>query len=217
MRLLLVDDHALFREGLASLFRYQDDFSVAGEAADAAEAVARARALQPEVILLDLDLPGADGIDAIPALREAAPTAAVVVLTVHDEPDRLFAAIRAGAHGYLVKNVRSRELVAQLRGLAHGEAAIDRRLATQILDEFRRQPVPSAPPVDLTPRELEVLDLVATRLANKEIAKRLNISEHTVKNHLKSILAKLHLRNRREAAAYSLAQGWVRRPTGGGD
>ncbi|HEX5505327.1 MAG TPA: response regulator transcription factor [Thermomicrobiales bacterium] len=211
-RLLLVDDHALFREGLGALFAYQDDFTVVGEAEDAAGALARARALAPDIVLMDIELPGEDGVSATRRLTAAMPAVTVVMLTVRDDSQTLFEAIKAGAQGYLVKNMRSRELLEQLRGLARGEAAISRRLAARILDEIRGEREPGGPEEALTARELEVLELVAARLANAEIAARLAISEHTVKNHLKSILAKLHLRNRHQAAAYGVARGWLPRP-----
>jgi len=215
-RLLLVDDHALFREGLAGLFAYQDDFVVVGEAADAQTALAQTAALQPDIVLMDIDMPGADGIATTRRLKSEFPDVIVVMLTVHDATDKLLDAIKAGAQGYLVKNIRSTELLDQLRGLKRGEAAITRRMAARILEEFQRgQLSPGSTEGslnDLTARELEVLELVADRLSNKEIAARLVISEHTVKNHMKNILSKLHLRSRRQAADYGLARGWVRPP-----
>jgi DNA-binding NarL/FixJ family response regulator len=134
------------------------------------------------------------------------------MLTAYDDTDRLLDALKAGAQGYLLKNIRSTELLEQLRGLAAGEAPISRRIATRMLEEFGRGRDTEGiePEEDLTPRELEVLELVAARMQNKQIAERLVISEHTVKNHLKNILAKLHLRSRRQAAAYGVARGWVR-------
>ncbi len=210
-RLLLVDDHALFREGLSAVLAYQDDFTVVGEAEDATSALAQARALAPDIVLMDIDLPGEDGVTATRRLKLALPAVTVMMLTVHDDSATLFAAIKAGAQGYLIKNVRSRELLEQLRGVARGEAAISRRMAARILEEIRGQTGPFGPEETLTARELDVLELVAGRLANAAIAARLAISEHTVKNHLKSILAKLHLRNRHQAAAYGVARGWLPR------
>jgi DNA-binding NarL/FixJ family response regulator len=213
-RLLLVDDHALFREGLAGLFAYQDDFKVVGEASDADSAVAQMAQLKPDIVLMDIDMPGEDGISTTRRIKAEFPDVTVVMLTVHDATDKLLDAIKAGAQGYLVKNIRSGELLDQLRGLKRGEAAITRRMAARILDEFQRGQAAAGTrdesASDLTARELEVLTLVADRLSNKQIASRLVISEHTVKNHLKNILSKLHLRSRREAADYGLARGWVR-------
>jgi DNA-binding NarL/FixJ family response regulator len=214
-RLLLVDDHALFREGLAGLFAYQQDFTVVGEAEDADAAVAQAEALRPDLVLMDVDLPGEDGASATRRIKTALPETTIVMLTAYDDTDRLLEAVKAGAQGYLLKNIRSAELLDQLRGLAAGEAPISRRMATRMLEEFRRgheqqEPQSAGLEGELTARELEVLELVAARLQNKEIAARLVISEHTVKNHLKNILAKLHLRSRRQAAAYGVARGWVR-------
>ena len=212
LRLLLVDDHALFREGLISLLSYQDDFTVVGEAEDAESALDQARALEPDIVLMDVELPGEDGVTATRRLKIEMPAVTVVMLTVRDDSQTLFEAIKAGAQGYLIKNVRSRELLEQLRGLARGEAAISRRMAARILDEIQCQTEPFGPEEELTARELEVLELVAARLSNAEIAERLVVSEHTVKNHMKSILAKLHLRNRHQAAAYGIARGWLPRP-----
>ncbi|MGH2532061.1 MAG: response regulator [Thermomicrobiales bacterium] len=212
LRLLVVDDHALFREGLISLLSYQDDFTVVGEAEDAETALARARALAPDIVLMDIELPGEDGVIATQRLTMEMPTVTVVMLTVRDDTQTLFEAIKAGAQGYLVKNVRSRELLEQLRGLARGEAAISRRMAARILAEIRGQTEPFGPEEALTAREMDVLELVAARLSNAEIAARLVVSEHTVKNHMKSILSKLHLHNRRQAAAYGVARGWLPRP-----
>ena len=214
LRLLLVDDHALFREGLISLLSYQEDFTVVGEAEDAKSALEQARILQPDIVLMDVELPGEDGVAATQRLKLEMPAVTVVMLTVHDDSQTLFEAIKAGAQGYLVKNVRSRELLEQLRGIARGEAAISRRIAARILEEIRGQTEPFGPGEELTAREMDVLELVAARLSNAEIAERLVISEHTVKNHMKSILSKLHLRNRHQAAAYGIARGWLPRAKG---
>src|SRR6266516_7526257 len=196
LRLLLVDDHTLFREGLISLLSYQDDFTVVGEAEDAESALEQARALEPDIVLMDIELPGEDGVVVTRWLKMEMPAVTIVMLTVRADSQTLFEAIKAGAAGYLVKNVRSRELLEQLRGLAQGEAAISRRLAARILEEIRGQTAPFGPEEALTARELEVLELVAARLSNAEIAERLVaarlsnaeiaerlvVSEHTVKN-----------------------------------
>src|SRR5262245_1365584 len=163
VRLLLVDDHALFREGLISLLSYHDDFAVVGEAEDAEGALAQASALQPDIVLMDVELPGEDGVLATRRMTTELPAVTVVMLTVRDDTQTLFDAIKAGAQGYLIKNARSREMLEQLRGLARGEAAISRRLAGRILDELRGQTETFGPEEAPTARELEVLALVAAR------------------------------------------------------
>jgi len=213
LRLLLVDDHALFRDGLAALLSYQDDFTVVGEAGDTEGALIQARALHPDLVLMDIELPSEDGIEATKRLKNELPSVTVVMLTARDDSELLFEAIKAGAQGYLIKNTRSRELVEQLRGLARGEAAISRRMAARMLEEVRGHAGPFGPEEELTPREKEVLELVAARMSNAEIAQRLVVSEHTVKNHMKSILLKLHLSSRRDAATYGFARGWLPRPS----
>src|SRR5262245_18338565 len=212
LRLLLVDDHALFREGLIALLSYQHDFTVVGEAEDAESALDQARALEPDIVLMDVELPGEDGVIATRRLKIEVPAVTVVMLTVRDDTETLFEAIKAGAQGYLVKNVRSRELLEQLRGRVRGEAAIARRMAARILEEIRGETESSAPEEALTAREMDGLEPVAARLSNAEIAERLVVSEHTVKNHMKNILSTLHLRNRHQAAAYGVARGWLPRP-----
>lgn len=211
-RLLLVDDHALFRQSLSNLLTYRGAFEVVGEAANGRDAIAQAGVLRPDIVLMDIDMPVLDGIQATRELILLQPDICIVMLTVFDDQDRLFDAIRAGARGYLVKSIRSHELLEQLQGLVRGEAAISRRMAARILEEFRnleQQAAIMEPDGGLSSREVQVLELVADRLSNKEIAEQLLISEHTVKNHLKHILAKLQLNNRRQAAAYAVARGWV--------
>lgn len=212
IKVLLVDDHALFRDGLASMLSLSEDFVVVGEASNGREALHQAEQLQPDVILMDIDMPDIDGIEATRQIKSAKPEVRIVMLTVYDEQERLFEAIRAGAQGYLLKSIRASELLDQLRGLSQGEAAISRRTAARILDEFRSLEQHAAiiePDGGLSARETQVLELVVDRLSNKEIAEELSISEHTVKNHLKNILAKLQLANRRQAAAYAIARGWI--------
>jgi two-component system, NarL family, nitrate/nitrite response regulator NarL len=204
MRILLVDDHVLFREGVESLLAAQPDLDVIGEAGSVAEAIALARQFQPELILMDFVLPDGTGLDATTAILADLPQVKIVFLTFHDDDERLFAALRAGAKGYLLKNVSSAELLAKLRGVRDGQAALTLDKVTRVLDEFARQaPAPAQPEAvteELTPREREVLAELATGASNQEIAVRLVISVSTVKKHVTSILTKLNVPNRREAA-----------------
>ncbi|MCL7452913.1 MAG: response regulator transcription factor [Anaerolineae bacterium] len=204
MRILLVDDHVLFREGVESLLAAQPDLDVIGEAGSVAEAIALARQFQPELILMDFVLPDGTGLDATTAILADLPQVQIVFLTFHDDDERLFAALRAGAKGYLLKNVSSAELLAKLRGVRDGQAALTPDKVTRVLDEFARQaPAPAQPEAvteELTPREREVLAELATGASNHEIAVRLVISVSTVKKHVTSILDKLNVPNRREAA-----------------
>jgi DNA-binding NarL/FixJ family response regulator len=210
MRLLLVDDHILFREGLASLLNSQPDLSVVGEASSVPEAIELARKLRPDLVLLDLGLPPGNGLDAMRAILADRPETNIVFLTVHEEDDLLFAAIRGGAKGYLLKNTPVSKLLPYLRGVEHGEAAITPLLARRILDEFSHSRPPCEPedgPNELTPREVEVLHELSRGATNRAIADRLVISERTVKNHVSNILSKLHLKNRREATRFARSQG----------
>lgn len=212
LRLMIADDHALFRESLANLLTYRGSFDVVGDAENGKDAIQMALELRPDIILMDINMPDMDGIEATRQIRARLPDVRIVMLTVFDDQERLFEAIRAGAQGYLLKSIRSQELLDQLQGLSRGEAAISRRMAARILDEFRsldQQQTILEPEGGLSARETQVLELVVDRLSNKEIAERLSISENTVKNHLKNILAKLQLSNRRQAAAYAVARGWI--------
>lgn len=202
-RILLVDDHPLTRSALAGLLD-QHGFDVIGEAADGESAIARASELQPDLVLLDLSMPGLDGLSALPRLREAAPTCEVVVLTASGEETNLLAAIRGGAAGYLLKSEPPARIVEFLRGAANGEAALSgtvaRRLLEQVRDNGGRSTgVPDEIAAVLSARELEVLLLLDEHLGTDEIAQRLFISEHTVRSHVKSLLRKLGVSSRREA------------------
>lgn len=206
IRILLVDDHDLFREGLAGIISTQPDMLVIGEAADGLEAVVKARELKPDLILLDIQMPGSDGLEATRKIKQELPEIKVVMLTVRDEDEKLFEAIRYGAQGYLLKSIHSRELLDRIRGAMRGEAAISPALAGRMLEEFRRlsqfKPRETIPDdlAALTLREKEVLSQVALGRSDKEIADQLSISIHTVKTHLRNILAKLQVNTRREAA-----------------
>lgn len=210
LRILLVDDHDLFRKGIARLIDSQPDFQVVGEARDGREALAAALKLDPVVILMDIEMPYWNGVEATRRIKSEMPDARIVMLTVSDDDQNLFAAIRAGASGYLLKSVKPDELFRRLRGVVRGEAAISPLLAAKILIEFSRldQSVPIPQAVDgLSPRETEVLGLVAQGLTNREIGESLHIAENTVKNHLRNILEKLHLSNRAQAAAFAVRHG----------
>lgn len=214
IRILLADDHTLFRKGLASLLQQEPGFAVVGEAANGAEAIRLASSLRPDVILMDLHMPGTDGLQATRAITAALPETRVVMLTVSEEDRDVFEAIKCGAQGYLLKTVDPAELCALLQGVSRGEAPLSPTTAAKILKQFARRedkPASTAPTDALTPRENDVLHLLATGLTNKEIGVRLDIAENTVKNHLKNILAKLHLDNRVQAAAVAIHRGLGRR------
>ena len=211
-RILLVDDHPLTRSALSGLLE-QHGFNVVGEAEDGGEAVARADELQPDLILLDLSMPGVAGLTALPRLREAAPSCEVVVLTASGTEENLLGAIRGGAAGYLLKSEPPERIVGFLRGVANGEAALSGAVARRLLEQVRSSGgrgsgVPDSIASLLSTRELEVLLLLDDHLGTDEIAKRLFISEHTVRSHVKSLLRKLGVSSRREALeALATARG----------
>jgi two-component system, NarL family, response regulator LiaR len=198
---LIADDHAVVREGLRAFLDLQDGIEVAGEAADGQEAVSEAERLRPDVVLMDLVMPHLDGVEAMRELRRRVPQARVVVLTSFLDDERLLPALRAGAAGYLLKNVEPRELARSIRLAAAGEAMIDPAVAARLVDalgEDRRARDPG-----LTPREQEVLDLIERGFANKRIALELGIAEKTVKTHVSHVLAKLGVSDRTQAALYA--------------
>jgi DNA-binding NarL/FixJ family response regulator len=202
-RVLIVDDHPLTRDALGSLLT-QNGFELAGEASDGEEAIERARQLQPELILLDLSMPGMDGLQALPRLREAAPACEVVVLTASVAEENLLASIRAGAAGYLLKTEPPERIVEFLHGAANGDAALSGSIARRLLDKVREgrgssAGVPDSIAAALSAREVEVLLLLDEHLGTDEIASRLYISEHTVRSHVKSLLRKLGVSSRRQA------------------
>src|SRR6478672_2902557 len=211
-RILIVDDHPLTREALSSLLGAHG-LDVIGCASDGAEAIVEAARLQPDLVLLDLSMPGIDGLTALPRLREAAPDCEVVVLTASGTEENLLGAIRAGAAGYLLKSEPPERIVEFLRGVARGEAALSGPVARRLLDQVRAGGgrgggVPDSIAAALSARELEVLLLLDEHLATDEIARRLYISEHTVRSHVKSLLRKLGVSSRREALeALSTARG----------
>lgn len=212
IRVMLVDDHALFRKGVASLLAACPDIEVVGEADTGAEALPKVADLMPDLILMDIQMPEMDGLEATRRIVAEHPYVKIVMLTVAEEDRSLFDAIKAGAQGYLLKKIEPDEFLAMVRGVSRGEAPISRSMASKILGEFGRRvhgPPREDPADQLTPREREVLQLLTQGNTNKEIASVLCVSENTVKNHLKNILAKLHLQNRVQAAAFALREGIV--------
>jgi DNA-binding NarL/FixJ family response regulator len=201
-RILIVDDHPLTRDALTGLLA-QEGFDIVGEAEDGGQAIAAAVSLQPDIVLLDLTMPGMDGLTALPRIRESAPDCEVVVLTASDAEENLLAAIRAGASGYLLKTEPPEQIATFLRGVARGDAALSGGVARRLLERVRDGGRPNGVPEEiarvLSAREVEVLVLLDEHLATDEIAERLFISEHTVRSHVKSLLRKLGVSSRREA------------------
>jgi len=213
-RTLIVDDSELARRGIRAILAGSSLFEIVGEASDGQEGIARVRELTPDLVLMDLRMPQLSGLEAIRLIKEEFPATLVVVLSVSDDPKDLFEAIRCGAQGYLIKNVEPGIWLEYLTSLIQGDARISRAIAERILKEFTRQSAaPGGSLPTLTPREAEILALVARGLANKEIATSLGIVEGTVKRHLQNILAKLHLRNRVELATFAVAQGLTKPET----
>ncbi len=213
LRILLVDDHHLFRKGVAALLAIHKDLKVVGEAGDGYEAVQRARETQPDIILMDINMPKCNGLAVIRAIKQEMPNVRVVMLTVSDSDRDLFAAIKSGADGYLLKNLKPERLFEMLDGMRQGESALSDSLTTSVLDELRqRDRASTAAPVEeagLTERDLQVLECVARGETNRQIAETLSITENTVKIHLHNILGKLHVENRTQAAMYAVREGLV--------
>jgi DNA-binding NarL/FixJ family response regulator len=209
IRVLVVDDQELFRRGLTMLLGVESDIEVVGEAADGISAAALAASTQPDVVLMDVRMPRQTGIEACAALKDAAPQARIIMLTVSDDEADLYDAVKSGASGYLLKDSSIEEVAQAIRVVADGQSLISPSMAIKLLDEFKqmartdRQAVPTP---RLTERELEVLRLVAQGLNNREIAKQLFISENTVKNHVRNILEKLQLHSRMEAVMYAVRE-----------
>jgi DNA-binding NarL/FixJ family response regulator len=211
IRVLVVDDHALFRRGLQMVLQAEDDIVVVGEASDGAEAVDQASQTTPDVVLMDVRMPRRGGIDACTAIKDTVPSAKIIMLTISDEEADLYEAIKAGASGYLLKEISIEEVATAIRQVHDGQSLISPSMATKLLTEFAsmikktdtRQQVPTP---RLTDREMEVLKLVAKGLANRDIARQLFISENTVKNHVRNILEKLQLHSRMEAVVYAVRE-----------
>jgi DNA-binding NarL/FixJ family response regulator len=213
IRILLVDDQPLFRRAIATLVGDQPGLVVVGEADNGVQGLEMARDLRPDVVLLDVEMPVMNGVEATRRIRDEVPTAKIVILTVSEADDHLFDAIRFGAHGYLLKNLRPEQLYDLIRAVMRDETVLSPAIAGRLLREFREHPggrrvsTPSSPEPSLTAREIQIMQLVAEGLSNKEIGVRLSITEGTVKNHVHNALEKLQLENRIQAAAYVVRHG----------
>jgi DNA-binding NarL/FixJ family response regulator len=211
IRVLVVDDHALFRRGLQMVLEQEDDIEVVGEAGDGSEAVDKAADTIPDIVLMDVRMPKRGGIDACTAIKDAVPSCKIIMLTISDEEADLYDAIKAGASGYLLKEISIEEVATAIRAVNEGQSLISPSMASKLLTEFasmikrgdERQQLPTP---RLTDREMEVLKLVAKGMNNRDIAKQLFISENTVKNHIRNILEKLQLHSRMEAVVYAVRE-----------
>jgi DNA-binding NarL/FixJ family response regulator len=211
IRVLVVDDHALFRRGLQMVLEQEEDIEVVGEAGDGSEAVDKAADAIPDIVLMDVRMPKRGGIDACTAIKDAVPSCKIIMLTISDEEADLYDAIKAGASGYLLKEISIEEVATAIRAVNEGQSLISPSMASKLLTEFasmikrgdERQQVPTP---RLTDREMEVLKLVAKGMNNRDIAKQLFISENTVKNHIRNILEKLQLHSRMEAVVYAVRE-----------
>jgi two-component system nitrate/nitrite response regulator NarL len=208
-KVLIVDDHALFRQGVRNTIEPEEDFEVVGEAEGGMEALAKARELKPDLILMDINMPDCSGLEAVSAIKRELPGVRIIMLTVHDEEENLFEALKRGAGGFLSKNVRAKVLLDSLRGVMRGETAISGPMTEKVLKEFARLAKTEAGHIvsQLTPREREVLQKMSEGLSNREIGLSLCISENTVKAHVKNILRKLNLQTRAQAVAYARRWG----------
>lgn len=216
IRVVLVDDQQLFRKGVRALLEEEGGFEIVGEAVNGSQGQEIVLATHPDVVLMDVQMPVCTGVEATRNIKAQRPDIRVIMLTVSDVDDDLFNAIKAGADGYLLKDLKPEELFEMIRGVMAGETPISAPVAGKLLGEFRKRPWPDAAETagsGLTQREKEVLQFVASGLSNAEIAARLYIVEGTVKNHLHNILEKLHLQNRVQAAAFAVREGLVQPPT----
>jgi len=211
IRIVVIDDHTLFRRGITALLTRVPDFDVAGEAADGFEGIKAVAQHQPDVVLLDLNMPGISGIDALAAILKETPGTHVVMLTVSEEADDLMLALRSGALGYLLKNIESDFLVASVRRAADGEAVMSPEMTSKLMHEVRGGTTAAKEPA-LSPREREILVYLARGASNKEIARDLDVAESTVKIHVQHILRKLELTSRVQAAVWAVERGIAAKP-----
>jgi DNA-binding NarL/FixJ family response regulator len=210
IRVLIAEDQTLMRQGLRTILDLEDGFEVVGEARDGQEAVHQALALRPDLVLMDVQMPHMNGVEATRRISAAVPQTKVIILTTFDYDEYVFDGIKSGARGYLLKDVPAAELLATLRRVHSGESIIQPSIAARMIAEFGRRHDPAAPPVEaLTERERDVLRLLADGLSNREIAARLVLAEGTIKNHVSTILDKLHAANRTQAARMARDQGLI--------
>ena len=214
IRILIVDDHTLLRSGIKLALQRHEGFEVVGEAGDGLEGIKRAKQLKPDVVLLDLHMPGTSGLEALRVLVEDVPETQVVMLTVSEDAEDLLETLRAGARGYLLKNIDTEFLLESIRRAAHGESVMSPQMAHKLADSVRAPSKESAPVVDvnpgkLSPREREIIVMLAHGASNKEIARVLNLSESTIKIHVQGILRKLNIAKRVQAAVYAVEHGLI--------
>ena len=209
INVLIVDDHDMVRQGLRVFLESEGDIEIVGEAADGVEAVQKAQEYLPDVVLMDMVMPGMNGVAATRQIKETCPSSRVIILTSFGEKENIFPSIKAGAMGYLLKNTPAEDLANAIRTVAKGGFLLHPEIASKVLKEFSA-PYPDVhQPTSLTPREQEVLTLIAGQYTNKEIAQELSISIKTVKTHVSNILSKLHMRDRTQAAIYAVRQGLI--------
>jgi len=213
IRVVIVDDHVMLRDGIVSILQKEPDFEVVGEAGSVADALEKVQSSTPDLVLMDYGLPDGTGLEATKKILAINGEIKVVLLTVHEEDDLLFGAVRSGANGYLLKNISAQELLARLRGLSKGEPAMEPAETSRILSEFARTAASPQPEQEkknpLTDRELEVLRLIVKGFSNREIGAKYHISVYTVKNHVHHILDKLQVSNRHEAAEAAIKRGLI--------
>ena len=215
IRVLLVDDHTLFRSGIKSLLQRNEDFEVVGEAGDGLEGIKRARSLAPDVVLLDLHMPGVSGLEAVKVIAEEMPAVRILMLTVSEDAEDLMEALRSGASGYLLKNIETDVLVDAIRRTAQGDSVGSQQMTAKLIAGVRNPPRQENNPPDrerFSPRERDILASLAQGESNKEIARRLDLAESTVKIHVQNIFKKLNMTSRVQVALYAVEHGFGNRP-----